>query len=158
KHDPQVLSVLPEINLLDARIAILLDRAQRGESTALLTRIEKAFDKLVEANDSGDEEATAAALAALGQTVRGTRTDREAWEEISEKIDQRDRLTKSENRRLRESAELVQMSIVLRLLGAVALSLRTHVADRAILQAVQDDLALLTGGAIDQLATAGGPA
>jgi hypothetical protein len=154
--DHQALSMMPEIHLLDARISILLDRAQTGESAALLARIEKAFQKFIEANEAGEEEATATALAKLGQAVGAARTDRATWEELSEKIDQRDRLVRSENKRLKESAELVQMAIVTRLLSAVAFSVLSHVTDPTAKRKVIGDLAQLSGRDIDQLTPAGG--
>lgn len=145
KRDTELLSLRNEAALMDARIADLLDRVESGESGALWQSVKGAFDDLKQANGDGNKEAATIAARRLDQYINRGVADYAAWNEVAKAVENKRRLSESENKRLVQAQQTITVERVMLLITAIASSVNKHVAD--------NDARLAIGGDIGRLIT-----
>ena len=142
--DPQLLEQRPEISLLDARLADLLARVDTGESGAIWQGLMAQRMELIAAQRAADVKGQAAAMRAIIDLIAQGHADYQAWADVHAVIEQRKRITESERKRLVEAQQMITTEQAWLLIQGVIESLTTHITDRKILTAIQNDITRLT--------------
>lgn len=140
KRDTELLSLRNEAALMDARIADLLKRVDSGESGALWRSVKSAFDDLVVANRKSDTVAATIALKELNECINRGIEDYSAWSEVSKAVENKRRLSESENKRLVQAQQTITIERMMLLITAIASSVNKHVADEAARLAIGRDI------------------
>ena len=140
KRDTGLLSLRNEAALMDARIADLLTRVDSGESGALWQATKAAFDDLVKANRKGDTAAASVALRDLNDCINRGVADYAAWNEVGRAVENKRRLSESENKRLVQAQQTITVERMMLLITAIASSVNTHVADETARLAIGNDI------------------
>lgn len=143
--DDELLKLSEQIALLDTRIADLLLRADSGESGQLWRDTQKAYQQMRIAMDKGDRDKVTNALADLEVLLERGHADYLAWDEIQRVIELRRRLVESEQKRLQAAGQYLSTHQALTLVQALVASVKSHVSDREILNAIQADLTRIIG-------------
>lgn len=154
ENDPNLLSLAPEISLAVARLEELVERAEAtGAGGRLWRDAQNAFEEFAGANERRDRSAALIALSKLGGLLRRGTTDYEVWEEAREERKLLVRLVESERKREIERLQVVQTVIVLRLLDALASSVKSRLKALGdsdlhddILDGISGDIARLSSG------------
>ena len=142
--DPQLLAQRPEIGLLDARLADLLARVDTGESGAIWQGLMAQRMELIAAQRAADVKGQAAAMRAIIDLIAQGHADYQAWADVHTVVEQRRRLAESERRRLVEAQQMITTEQAWLLIQGIIESLTTHITDRKILTAIQNDITRLT--------------
>lgn len=106
-RDPELLSNAAEIQLLDARIADVMVRAEAGESGALWKALKDCYQAMQDARRAHDPEQVALRLNDLGRLIERGFADYAVWSEITSLMEMRRKLSEAEQKRL------VQLKLVL---------------------------------------------
>lgn len=139
-EDDELLSTRSGIALLAARLDDLLKRVDTGESGQLWDRLKASKRELMSAHRRKDKEAESEALNAMLATIDAGHSDYAAWREIGSVLQQYRKLSESEQKRLTALDQMVKVEDMNLFVYKIMDSLRTHVTDRAILQAITSDL------------------
>lgn len=145
RGDDEQLKLTEQIALLDTRIADLLLRADSGESGQLWRDTQKAYHQMQLAMDKGDRDKVSDALADLEVLLERGHADYLAWDEVQRVIELRRRLVESEQKRLQMAGQYLSTHQALTLVQALIMSVKSHVSDREILNAIQNDLTRIIG-------------
>jgi hypothetical protein len=140
ERDPELTSLRSELALVDARLADVLSRVDTGESSARWWALLKAHRAFRHAKASGDEPKMQEALAALELHLEGGTHDYQAWETITELIEQRRKLADSETRRLATLQQMLSAEQAMLLVGVVVDIIARHITDRQVLAQIITDL------------------
>jgi len=140
-NDRDSLMLREEIALVDARLADLLSRVERGESDALWRQLQAAHGELLHARD--DVTKLTAALERISEIIERGATDEAIWREVTDQIEQRRRLVEAECRRLVELRQYITSEDALAMVQALLSAIRAHVTDRHTLNAVSVEFARL---------------
>lgn len=146
RDDPELLALREEIALLDAHLADLLGRVDRGESGALWLQLRQTYQDLNDARLRGDGEAIASFLSELGTLILRGASNEASWAEIRSTLDQRRRLVESERKRYVEMQQMITAERAMILIGAIVDVIRSHVTDRTKLAAISADIRSLVSG------------
>lgn len=138
--DPDLLALREDIALIDARLADLLGRVDRGEPGALWQAVSDAWDTFRRKRGGTQEQD---AFMALAQAIEDGMTDFEAWAEIHTILEQRRKLVESERKRLVEMRQMVTVEQAMTFVAAIQESVRRHVTDRETLALIASDMAAL---------------
>lgn len=146
--DPDLLNLRDDIALVDSRLSDLLQRVDSGESGETW-KLAKAAHRTMKAGlaPGGDLAAAKAALDDLDAIISRGMGDFAAWREIGELLDRRERLVRSERRRLVELQQTMTVEQAMLLMGALAALVDEHVTDRAARLAISDGLRRLMSAA-----------
>lgn len=142
--DPDLLELRGEIALIDTRLMELIERVDKGGTLKDWQRAVKAHGELAEAVAAKDMGRVLDLTAKLGRTLCAGLSDYEAWQEISELVEQRRKLAESEHKRLVAMGQMITAERALILLAAVQDTIRRHVTDQATLTAIAADIRRLT--------------
>lgn len=139
--DPDLLNLRDDIALVDSRLSDMLERVDSGESGETW-KLAKAAHRTMKAGlaPGGDLTAAKAALDDLDAIISRGMGDYAAWREIGELLDRRERLVRSERRRLVELQQTMTVEQAMLLMGALAALVDEHVTDRAARLAISDGL------------------
>ena len=141
--DPELLNMRHEIALLQSRLSDLLTRVDTGESKSLW---EKAKELAVDIQKAIYNENYGAAIISatlLDHTIGSGLTDFEAWEQIQSIVEQIRKLSESEQKRLVAAQQMITSEQAMTFVAAIVDSVRRHVTDRNVLNAIQMDIASL---------------
>jgi hypothetical protein len=144
--DPQLLSSLEDIALIDARKGELLARVDSGESGRLWEDL-RAAAKVVRAAErkkGGAADFKAAVIELLELIDRGV-DDLAAWNDIIRLIEKRERVVTSERRRLVEAQQSLPVREAIAFAGALLDSVVRNVDDARALAAIRADFARIIG-------------
>jgi hypothetical protein len=128
ERDPKLLSLQSELALVDARLADVLSRVDRGESSSHWQALQGAYRAFQEACRTGDESAMTAALEALGAPIEAAIQDYQAWAHISGLIEQRRKLAETEHKRLVTSQQMINSTEAMVLVARL-----TDITSKAVL-------------------------
>ena len=142
-NDPERLSLVNEIALIDARIADLLTRVDTGESGRLWKRAKDAYSAYRKGVRDKDFEAQAVALNDLGVVLGQGVSDTAAWEEISRLVERRRRLADSERKRMVDAQLVLTVDKAMTVANALLEAVRTNVKEPDRLAAIQADFVRL---------------
>jgi len=135
--DPELLDMGQDIAMLDARLADLLARVDKGEAGALWQTVNQDFRALRNAITLGDANALKVALDDLGRVIAAGSQDYAAWSEIRGLLDQRRRTVESQQKLLVAKNQIITADQAMLLAQALMSAVRLAVTDAAVLQRVQ---------------------
>lgn len=148
--DPDLLVLREEIALVYARLSDLLGRVDSGESGEAWRRAGAAFKALTAGLDAGDTAAAKTALKDLDTVIRRGLGDRAAWDEIGELLDRRERLVRSERRRMVEMQQTMTIEQAMVFTGAVIALVDQYVTDQHARAAISNGIRrLVSAGSRD---------
>lgn len=154
--DPDLLVLRDEIALVYARLSDMLARVDSGESGEAWRRARAAYSALTAGLDAGDTAAAKAALGELDIVIRQGLGDYAAWQEIGDLLDRRERLVRSERRRLVELQQTMTIEQAMVFTGAVIALVDQHVTDQHARAAISDGIRrIVSAGSRDAGAEAG---
>lgn len=142
-RDPDLLSLTQEIGVVDARLADVLSRVDRGESDALWAALRKAWQEQEAARIKGDTDALRQALVTIGALISRGVAEAETWADVGRQLETRRKLVDTERRRLADMQQMITAQEALALLGYVQDVIRKHVTDRTTLAAIADEFTRL---------------
>jgi hypothetical protein len=154
--DPELLSLREEIGLVGTFTGELLsqlsDGANWGAMGAALDDVRDTWAALNDASRRGDAAAFTENLAALGSRINAARrlcTEGEAgadvFRQVGEQIDRRERLVRSESRRLEQMHHMIAVEDAMSLFVSLTQAVREAVDDRHVLTVISDEFARLAG-------------
>jgi len=150
--DPDLNHLRDEIALLDARITEILQLADLGVSVELFKELadlwERADDCRTEymdahAEDEDDRMERAVSelfgvITTMGEHIRGANRDREAWSEVTDLVNERRKLVKAENRRIKQGEEVIDAENARLMITMLQETIRNLVA-RFVPESKQDE-------------------
>lgn len=139
-EDPELLSTREDIAALLARQEDLLARADTGEAGALWRGVRAAWADLHRSEAAGKPVDVAAAIATLDRLIKEGVADYQAWDEVLKTVEQVRRLRETERKRLEVLEATVTAEQLTLFVGALTDSLRRHVTDRKVLDAIGRDV------------------
>ncbi|MCB0041800.1 MAG: hypothetical protein KDE23_19085 [Caldilinea sp.] len=139
-EDGDLLALNNEVALVDARLADLLGRVDSGESGEAWKLAQAAWQAVKLARTNGRKDAELAAELQLEQVIERGLGDALAWNELGVLLDRRERLVRSERRRLVEMQQTMTVEQAMLLMGAMAALVDEHVTDRAAKAAISDGI------------------
>jgi hypothetical protein len=160
RKNPDIVSHVEQIALLDARILDVLRRLNAGESAAAWEQAGEATDRL----DAAEQTLTQAqrdknidamrdslaeiksATAALVGARKAAAAYLQSWDELKTLFLLRKRLVDSESRRRKDAHEMITKDRVLAMFGLMARSVQRNVSDPRERQAIVNDFRLLIAG------------
>lgn len=147
----QKLSLMPEINLLDARVETLLARMTSGDSIAGMKEALAQYEKFVQAQVDKDRPVAIKALQELGLLLRQGSHAEDDWEKVEElAYTKRPRLVDSEIKRQLALSEIVHRAFVMKLMQTIVEGVKRRVQElpqgNEIIIGVQSDVRRLVGG------------
>ena len=140
--DPDLLVLRQDIALVDARLADLLKRVDKGESGHLWRDLKVTWEKLEAATD--DKDARTEALRMIRELIKRGASDSATWSEIHGTIDQRRKLVESERKRLVEMQQVITAERAMVMLSVILDIIKTHVTDRNTLASISEEIRRLT--------------
>lgn len=138
--DPELLNMRHELSLLDARLTDLLQRVDTNEARALWEEIRKSHDEAKRMLINEDYAGLLIALDKLDRAAGSGLADYDAWNEIEKLIDQRRKLVEAEQKRLVAMQQMVSSEQVMVLIAALIDTVKRHVPDRHVLNAISTDI------------------
>lgn len=141
--DPDLLSLKDEIASIDARLAELFARVDSGESGAIWATLRKEWDEFLLVRGSGDIARMHVMIGRLDTIMARALTDHAAWEEISEKIEQRRKLTDSEVKRQLMSQQVLNQTEAMLYMGAITDVITRNVTDKKVLSQMLVELQVI---------------
>lgn len=138
--DPELLNMRHELSLLDARLTDLLERVDTEEARALWEEARKSHDEMKRMLLNEDYGGLMVALEKLDRSVGTGLADYDAWNEIEKLIEQRRKLVEAEQKRLVAMQQMVSSEQVMVLIAALVDTVKRHVPDRSILNAISTDI------------------
>jgi hypothetical protein len=143
-NDTELLSLNSELRLVDVRLSELTNRVDTGESGELWTSMKLTYAKLVAAFREKDADAISNNLRELNTLINHGEGDYKAWEQIADLVEQRRKLTESEQKRIISAGHMLRMDEAQRLMGALTASVRKHVNDTATLERINAEFIRLS--------------
>lgn len=147
--DADLLVLREDIALVDTRLADLLGRVDSGESGEAWRKARDAFNMLKDGLAQSDTVAAKAGMTKLDEIITRGRSDHFAWREIGDLLDRRERLVRSERRRMVELQQMITNEQALTMMSAIVALVKEHVDDKHALAAISDGirrLAMVDGG------------
>jgi hypothetical protein len=145
QSDDNLLALREEIALTDARLADVLSRVDRGDSTALWKQTLAEFQEVASANALGLPQGTP--LRVLRKTIESGMADWAAWDEVAKLLEQRRRLVESERKRLVEMQQMITSERAMVLIARIAGIIQLYVTDPTTLAAISAELGKLIDSA-----------
>ena len=145
QQNDDLLSLNPDLWMLDARLEDLIERAEAGENQGRLKDALEAFEEFAAAQVAKDRETAFAALQRLSDILRKGTADYEAWNEVKDLWKQRTRMVESERRRKLENQQMVAVDYMLVMATALLASVKRHVENQETLKQIQSEFARITG-------------
>lgn len=154
--DADLLALRDDIALVDARLGDILGRVDSGESGEAWRLAREAYKALTDGLAAGDTAASKAALSDLDGIIRRGQGDYAAWREVGDLLDRRERLVRSERRRLVELQQTMTIEQAMVFTGAVIALVDQHVTDQHARAAISDGIRrIVSAGSRDTGAEAG---
>jgi len=138
--DETLLELRDAIAATDARIIDLLKRVDAGEAGSLWRQAQEAFAKMRMEESRKNIDGMMIALSQAERYVSQGANDYAAWDELSKQFELRRKLCDSENRRLTQAHEVLNMDQAMLLLTQTVQIIQRHVTDRKVLAAIAADM------------------
>jgi len=139
-EDVQLMELRQDIALVDTRISDVLKRVDTGESGRLWRELRDAFDRYAVARAKADVSAMTLHLNSLTDLISEGMQDWASWDEIGKLLDRRARLVEVERKRIESAHDTMTAKQAMVLLASVVDTIRRHVTDRTILDAIATDI------------------
>lgn len=138
--DPELLSTRSDIAVLAARQEDLLRRVDSGEAGALWRQARAEWKAHQAAEAAGDRVAQNAAANAIDEVLGKGAADYMAWDELIRTTEQIRRLRESERKLLEAHQATMTAEQLAVLVAALTHSVRSHVKDMKVLDAIGRDV------------------
>jgi hypothetical protein len=142
-NSPDQLTMRESIALVDTRLAELLGKIDPGESGKLWRDARQAWRDLNEAVEDGDSAAQNKHAAKLNSLLNQGVRDYAVWDEIGRQLEQKRKLSETEQKRIMNAQQFVTNEKALMLMHQIELILKNRIQDRGLLTTVASDIALL---------------
>jgi hypothetical protein len=143
EDDAELLSLRSEVALVDARLADLLSRVETGESGQRWLSLRKAHRASKRSRLSGDVPAMTQTLAEIELVIERATDDHAAWGEIAALLEQRRKLTESEQKRLVTLQQMLSSEQAMAMIHRLIDIITRHVPDRQVLSAIVVEISAL---------------
>jgi len=120
--DPNAKTHGPEINLLDTKIADLLERSETGDPLAQILDIRAAWNAFKQDNRMGRD--MAASIIAVEKAVMSEKGTARVWDQILSTLEVRRRTLDSEQRRLKDMQQMIPVEEMLILVRYISESMK----------------------------------
>jgi hypothetical protein len=144
RADPELLSAVNTVALLQARCLQLMGRLATPETGTLWRDVEGAVAGMQAANGAGDQAGVVAGLEKLLRLVAERRKDEETWKELRAVEQEKLVAQAKEWSRMKELRQLATAEEVLGLVRAIAESVSRHVSNPQERLAVVNDIVRYT--------------
>jgi hypothetical protein len=141
--DQDLINMTQDLALIEARLADLLGRVDSGEAGQVWLNLRLAWQALRQAQSQEDQAGAAEALTEIGRMINRGAADALAWREVGDLIERRRRVVETEQKRRIAAGRLVAVEEAMAIVIAIQESVRTHVQDRATLQAISEEVSRL---------------
>lgn len=138
--DDELLTLRDEIALLDTRLADVLRTLETGETELGWVLVQQAFERLTQALRSDDAPRAQAAMRNLEQVIQTGAADYAVWKDVGDMLDRRERLVRSERRRLVELQQTLTMEQAMVFTSAIISLVAANVSDRSALEAITNGI------------------
>lgn len=138
--DTDLLVLREDIALVDARLADVLSRVDSGESGASWKKAKAALAMMQDGLSKNDTAAAKAGMVDLDSIIKKGMSDHYAWREVGELLDRRERLVRSERRRMVELQQMITNEQALTMMSAIVALVKEHVDDKHALAAISDGI------------------
>jgi len=139
-NDAQLLRLVSEISLTDARIEDLLSRVDSGESGQAWHRLGRLWTAHKVAAGKGDKAALNQILVDIDAVIDQGVGDWAIWQEIGQTIQQRERLTASERKGQLEAQQYVKVEQVMVMVSRIESLILENVQERGARIAISNGL------------------
>ena len=139
-NDPEMLSLQSEIALIQARLFVLIERVEKGESSHFMDSIKGMAALFEKARRDGRDLDAAAHLQDLIRLVNQGNAEWMNWQDIFAATEQVRRLTESERKRRVEMQLLLSVEDQEALTQYLIAAVRKHVKDTKVLDAIGEEL------------------
>jgi len=134
--DPTMLSVRDDIALMDARLEDLLRRADTGEAGKTWERLKQARADLLSARSRRDMEAVQYSLNEILNLIQAGHGDHLTWEDIRVTLLDRNKLVRSEQRRLVDAHQMVTVERLVNFMQTLGTILVSEIPDKTVARRV----------------------
>jgi len=138
--DPELLSTRDDMAKLVARLVDLHARVDTGEAGGLWRGVRVAWREYKRAQAGGKTDVMGAAAATLDRLIDDGVADYLAWDEILKTAELIRRLRETERKRLEALHATVTADQLAVFVGALTDSVRRHITDRKVLDAIGRDI------------------
>lgn len=107
QHDPELLSLAEEIRIVETRMKDLFGRLGAGESGKAWVELNNHWNEYLRALGRHDRETANEEIGHVGRIIKKGFADWNAWREIGEQIDRRQRLATAEHKRLTDLDQMI---------------------------------------------------
>jgi hypothetical protein len=164
--DQELLSLRSEISLIDARVMELISKVDSGEAGKLWLDLQKSmaeFDNLQrQASAAYDDEkkradllkASADTLNSIKGMIKHGASEWMIWQEIADGLENRRKLTETEQKRLVAMQTMVTTEQAMILVSALTAAVKKHVTDVQQLSKIQTEFVRLVNTGNEQPAIA----
>lgn len=142
-NDPEILNLRSALALNEARIVELTRRIDSGESGALYRKLKEASTAFKEARLDGDAPRMNASLDKMEKLIDQGVADGFLWTEIGDRLEQRRKITESEQKRLVAMKTMVTQDRMDAMLNQVITIIERNVKDTDLRSAIGKDFAAL---------------
>jgi hypothetical protein len=143
--DPEWLALKDEIALSEARLGEALERLNEHETPALLKLLDTEYGRLRTAIDAGNAAGVTRAMHALDDLFAKRTAVAGLWAEVDALIEQRRRLSDTEQKRLVAMQQMISSEQAMVLIDTLLGIIKTHVTDRKALAAISTDIVAIVG-------------
>lgn len=144
-EDPEWLALKDEIALNEARLGEALEKLNEYETPALLGKLDTEYGRMCEAIDRGNAAGIEKARASLDDLFAKRAAIAGLWAEIDGLIEQRRRLSDTEQKRQVAMQQMLSSEQALVFMNALLGIIREHVTDRKALAAISTDIVAIVG-------------
>jgi len=146
RSDPDLLSLVDEVALVQARLRELIERVRDGGAAKRQPEFEATWAALKSATRRRDPVALAAAIERHGALIEDMGRDDTLWTEIRETLRLAAILMNQEARRRVEMGDYVRTSVTLELFMELLRVVRAQVQDPVALRAIQQSMKQIIDG------------
>lgn len=137
-NDPDTVSMASEMALLDTRISQCIERLETADTEVAWAKVKQARRRVEKAEvDDADLDFI---FAMLDEAIEAKQDDRKLWVEITKLIEQRRKLSETEQRRIVSAKQMMTVEEANRLLAFLMNSINKHVDDTLVKRRIADDL------------------
>lgn len=135
-NDPEIIALVDDIALVETRIKQLVDNIDKDEPPPVWEDAKDAFNQFMMFKRLNDVEKASETLALLQDIFDREGKERESWDEIFDRLEQRSKLAQAELKRRMEMKNLLNaeqaMDLVSRLLAAVRSGAEEVIVDELV--------------------------
>lgn len=152
QNDPDLLSLTPEINVVDTRLKELFTKLETGETGSKWADLSARILELEEAVLEGKEAVSLDILHEMRMIIADGSRDFDIWRNIGKNLHDRRIMVESERKRTLEQSQMISAQQVLILIGLIEQTIKKYVSDMKILNSISLEIGqLISSGSPGQI-------